>query len=37
MELAADGVGFHANSDEIVRVIEFEGLGVGQGHGLALF
>ncbi len=37
METATDGVGFHADADEIVGVVEIEGLGVSQGHGLDLF
>jgi hypothetical protein len=33
MKAAANGIGFHPYSDEIVRVIEVEGLGVSEGHG----
>jgi hypothetical protein len=32
MELAAKGVGFHADADEIVGAVEVEGLGAGEGH-----
>src|SRR5947199_566203 len=34
MKLASDSIGFHADSDQIVRVIQVEGLSLGEGHGL---
>src|SRR5256885_11703397 len=37
MQTAAYGVGFHADSYQIVRVVEVEGLSVGEGHGDWLF
>jgi hypothetical protein len=32
MKLAAKGVGFHADTDQVVGVEEVEGLGFGEGH-----
>jgi hypothetical protein len=32
MELAADGVGFHANADEIIGAEHFESLRVSKAH-----
>ena len=32
MQLAAHGVGFHADADQIVGTVEIKGLGVGKGH-----
>ncbi len=34
MKAAADGVGFHANADEVVGLEHLEGLLFGQGHSL---
>src|SRR5438105_1505901 len=30
MKLAADGIGFHSDTDEVVRLIKFKRLGVGK-------
>jgi hypothetical protein len=32
MQLAADGVGFHADADQVVGVEHLQGLGLGEGH-----
>ena len=32
MQLAAHGVGFHADADQVVGTVEIKGLGVGKGH-----
>jgi hypothetical protein len=37
MQLAADRVGFHADADEIVGIVQIERLGMSEGHGLGLF
>src|SRR3954453_12338693 len=34
MQATSDSIGFHADSDQIVRAIQVEGLSLGEGHGL---
>src|SRR3954465_16051550 len=34
MQATSDSIGFNADSDQIVRAVQIEGLSLGEGHGL---